>query len=233
MKTAVIIGSTGLVGKLLLEKLVLHADFHQVIAIIRSKASAQDPVFSHPKVRSLYFDFNNWGELNLQVEGFSRNTTITFFCCLGTTMAKARSEEAFRKVDHDYIVEFTKVAQSCRAEQLLVVSALGADRNSEIFYNRVKGETENDVQGIFTGKLHFMRPSLLLGSRKELRIAEKIGVIFSPLFSVFLVGPLAKYRPIQASHVAQAMVDIASKKVNAAVIVTNEEMESIASASAF
>lgn len=228
MKTAVIIGSTGLVGKLLLEKLVFNADFLQVIAISRSKTPAADPLFSHPKVRSLYFDFNNWQDLALQVKGFSHNTPVTFFCCLGTTMAKAGSEEAFHKVDHDYIVEFAKTAQTCRAEQLLVVSALGADSNSEIFYNRVKGETESDVRRLFAGKLHFMRPSLLLGNRKELRVAEKIGVMLSPLLSIVLVGPLTKYRPIQADHVAQAMVDIACKKVNAAVIVTSEEMEAIA-----
>lgn len=230
MKTAVIIGSTGLIGKLLLEKLVLHSDFHQIIAIQRSKKSAHDPLFSHPKVRCLYFDFQNWAELTLQVEGFSRNTPVSFFCCLGTTMAKAGSQEAFRKVDHNYIVEFAKMAQKCKAEQLLVVSALGADRNSEIFYNRIKGETENDVQEHFSGKLHFMRPSLLLGHRNELRITEKFGVMLAPLISFAMIGSLAKYKPIEASHVAQAMLDIASKKVSASVIVTNEEMEAIATA---
>ncbi|MCC2677844.1 MAG: hypothetical protein K0R29_420 [Pseudobdellovibrio sp.] len=231
MKTAVIIGSTGLIGNLLLEKLVQSSDFHQIIAIMRSKKSAQNPVFSNPKVRSLYFDFQNWTELSLQVEGFSRNTPVTFFCCLGTTMAKAGSQEAFRKVDHNYIVEFAKMAQKCKAEQLLVVSALGADRNSEIFYNRTKGETENDVQGQFSGKLHLLRPSLLLGDRSEVRIGEKIAVLLSPVFSVFMQGPLAKYKPIEAVHVAQAMLEIATKKVNASVIVTNEEMEAIAKGS--
>jgi uncharacterized protein YbjT (DUF2867 family) len=228
MKTAVIIGSTGLIGKLLLEKLVLTPDFHQIIAVIRSKSSAQDRVYQHPKVRCLTFDFHNWSELSMQIEGFSRNSPLTFFCCLGTTMARAKSEEAFRRVDHNYIVEFAKMAQKSKAETLLVVSALGADRNSEIFYNRVKGETENDVQGQFTGKLHFLRPSLLLGDRKEFRFSERMAVAVSPVLSPLFVGALKKYKPIKAASVAQAMLNIASKKVNASMIVDNREIERIA-----
>jgi uncharacterized protein YbjT (DUF2867 family) len=228
MKTAVIIGSTGLIGKLLLEKLVLNMDYQQIIAIIRSKKSAQDPVYQHPKVRCLTFDFQNWAELSMQVEGFARNSQTVFFSCLGTTMAVAKSEEAFRKVDHDYIVEFAKMAQRSRAEMLLVVSALGADRKSEIFYNRVKGETENDVQTSFSGKLHFMRPSLLLGDRKEFRFSERIAVGLSPILSPLLLGPLKKYKPIKASDVAQAMVNLASRKANASVLVENQEIERLA-----
>ena len=173
MKTAVIIGSTGLIGKILLEKLVHDMDYQQVIAIIRSKSTATDSIFAHPKVRCLTFDFRNWTELSMQVEGFTGNSFTTFFCCLGTTMAKAGSEEAFRKVDHNYIVEFAKMAQKCKSEKLLVVSALGANRNSDVFYNRIKGETENDVQGQYTGKLYFLRPSLLLGDRKDFRFSER------------------------------------------------------------
>lgn len=228
MKTAVIIGSTGLIGKILLEKLVHDMDFHQVIAIIRSKSSATDSIFNHPKVRSLTFDFRNWTELSLQVEAFSRGSFTTFFCCLGTTMAKAGSEEAFRKVDHNYIVEFSKMAQKCKVESLLVVSALGADRNSDIFYNRIKGETENDVQGQYSGKLHFLRPSLLLGDRKDFRFSERLAVMFSPVFSPLLRGPLSKYKPIQASDVAQAMLNVACKKSSAATIISNHEIEMIA-----
>jgi uncharacterized protein YbjT (DUF2867 family) len=229
MKTAVIIGSTGLIGKLLLEKLVLNMDYQQIIAVVRSKNSAQDRVYQHPKVRCLTFDFHNWAELSMQIEGFASNSAISFFCCLGTTMAIAKSEEAFRKVDHNYIVEFARMAQKCRAEILLVVSALGADRNSEIFYNRVKGETENDVQGLFTGKLHFLRPSLLLGDRKEFRFSERIAVALSPVLSPLLFGPLKQYKPIKASAVAQAMLNLAAKKANASTIVDNQEIERIAS----
>lgn len=230
MKTAVIIGSTGLIGKLLLEKLAQHDDFQQVIAIVRSKKSADDPVFTHSKVRCLYFDFQNWTDLSLQVDGFSHNSFVSFFCCLGTTMSKAGSQEAFRKVDHNYIVEFAKMAQKCKAEQLLVVSALGADRNSEVFYNRIKGETENDVQGQYSGKLHFLRPSLLLGERKDFRFFERIVVLLSPIFRPFILGPIVKYAPIKASSVAQAMLNIATKKVNTSVLVMNEEIERLAKA---
>src|SRR4051812_15682659 len=103
MKTAVVIGSTGLIGKLLLEKLVQNMDYQQILAIVRNKAASEDHVYQHPKVRCLAFDFHNWTELSMQVEGFAGNKSITFFCCLGTTMAIAKSEEAFRRVDHNYI----------------------------------------------------------------------------------------------------------------------------------
>lgn len=223
MKTAVIIGSTGLTGALLIEKLAQDGVFGQIIAICRSKPPARGG-FSNPKVRVLNFNFLQWSELELQVKSFIGTSQSSFFCCLGTTLSKAGSEEAFKKVDHDYAVEFARLAKSCRAEQLLVVSALGADKNSSVFYNRVKGEMEASVQSTFSGKLHFLRPSLLLGERSEFRLGERLAIIFSPLYSSLMVGSLQKYRPVPAAAVSEALLRLATKKLNASIIVTNEEI---------
>lgn len=227
MKTAVIIGSTGLVGSLLVEKLAYEAGFHQIIAVCRQKPKDL-PIFSSPRVRVINFDFSNWSELELQVKSFIGTSGSSFFCCLGTTIGKAKSEDAFKKVDHDYVVEFSKLAKSCKAEQLLVVSALGADKNSTVFYNKVKGEAEADVQTEYSGKVHFLRPSLLLGDRRDFRFGERVAILLSPVFSPLLVGPLEKYKPVRASDVAACLFNVASKKSPASVIIDNNEIMRLA-----
>jgi uncharacterized protein YbjT (DUF2867 family) len=126
------------------------------------------------------------------------------------------------------VVEFSKLARSCKAEQLLVVSALGADKNSSVFYNKVKGETEADVQAEFSGKLHFLRPSLLLGDRKDFRFGERIAIMLSPVISPLLLGPLEKYKPVRASDVAACLFNVASKKAAASTIIDNNEIIKLA-----
>lgn len=224
MKTAVIIGATGLVGSNLLVKLAQDPTFSQIIAIVRSRNSSIEPSLTHPKTRRIQFSFENWNELELQVNSFAGSTTKVFFCCLGSTIKKAGSKEAFKKVDHEYFVEFAKLAQKCRAEQLLVVSALGADKKSPNFYLQVKGEAEHDIQESYTGKLHFLRPSLLLGDRKDFRFAERIAILLAPAYSLFLMGPLKKFTPVKASAVAKVMFKLATKKISASIIVENSEI---------
>ena len=223
MKTAVVIGSTGLIGNLLLEKLAQDSSFTQIIAICRRKPTDL-PVFNHPKIRLVQFGFANWQELELQVKSFIGNASSSFFCCLGSTIKQAGTEESFRKVDMEYVVKFASLAKICRAELLLVVSALGADKNSEIFYNRIKGEMEEAVEQEFATKVHFLRPSLLLGDRRDFRFSERVAILLAPIYSPILVGGLSKFRPVKAVDVAKAMQLIASKKVTAAKIIENREI---------
>ena len=232
MKTAVVIGSTGLVGSLLIKKLVQDNSFQQIIALVRNKSSISDAYFTNSKMRLLEFNFKTWPELELQIKSFAGQTPLSFFCCLGSTIKKAGSEEAFRVVDHDYVVEFAKLAQLCKAEQLLVVSALGADKNSKVFYNKVKGETEGDIENIFKSNsktnLHFLRPSLLVGDRNDFRLGERLAILLAPVYSPLLLGSLSAFKPVLAADVAQAMVNIATKKAGAATIVDNLEIMSLA-----
>ncbi|MEK6628516.1 MAG: NAD(P)H-binding protein [Bdellovibrionota bacterium] len=224
MKTAVVIGSTGLIGSLVVKKLARDSVFSQIIAIVRNKASLTDIAFSNPKVRLLQFDFKNWPELEVQVSSNIGTSEASFFCCLGTSITQAGSQEAFKKVDYGYVVTFAKLAKSCRAQQLLIVSALGANKNSKNFYNKTKGEMEEAVQREFSGALHFLRPSLLLGERKDFRLIERIAVLLAPIYSPLLMGSLRKYRPVSAEKVAQAMLLLASKKISTGMFLENHDL---------
>lgn len=223
MKTAVVIGSTGLIGSELVKKLVSDGSYAEVIAVVR-RVPEHESIYKHPRVRSLFFDFKNWGELDIQLRSFMGSGTASFFCCLGTTRAKAGSEEEFRRIDHAAVVEFARLARACRAEQLLIVSALGADKNSAVFYNRVKGEMEEAVQAEFSGALYFFRPSLLLGDRTEFRFGERLAILLAPLYSPLLIGNAKKYRPVQAAKVARAMLAVSVKKHTPGMFIENSEI---------
>lgn len=223
MKTAVVIGSTGLIGQKLVELLANDGSWGQVLAVSRSKF-----FWKNPKIRTLIADFKNWGDLELQIKSFAGMHGLDFFCCLGTTIQKAKSQEAFKTVDYDYVIEFAKLAQSCQSGQLLIVSALGANLESSSFYLRVKGEMENSVGKLYSNKVFFLRPSLLLGHRSEFRLTERLAVILAPLYSWLLLGPLKKYKPISAKQVALAMTAIAANKIKPKNnIVQNEEISLI------
>lgn len=224
MKIAVVIGSTGLTGSQVVKQLLREGSFSQIIAICRSKASALDADFNNPKVRVLQFDFKNWASLELQVSSFIGTAQATFFCSLGTTIKVAGSEVAFKKVDHDYTVNFARLAQTCRAEQLIIISALGADKNSTVFYNRTKGEMEEDVQLEYSGKLYFLRPSLLLGDRKEFRFGERVAILLAPIYSSLMFGSLKRYVPVPAAKVAKTAVLLAAKKIISGQFLENEEI---------
>lgn len=227
MKTAVVIGSTGLIGNLLLEKLAQDSSFAQIIAICRKKPT-DNAVFNHPKIRVLLFNFQNWSELELQVKSFVGNAFCSFFCCLGTTIKQAGSEDNFKKVDLDYVIKFASLSKVCKAEQLLIVSALGADANSEIFYTRIKGEMEQAAEKEFSGKIHFLRPSLLLGDRREFRFGERVAILLAPVYAPLLIGGLGKFHPVRAIDVAKVMWMISSKKTSAAKVIENKEIIALA-----
>jgi uncharacterized protein YbjT (DUF2867 family) len=128
------------------------------------------------------------------------------FCCLGTTIKKAGSQEAFRKVDHAYPVAVAETAAAAGAKQYLIVTAVGADPKSGVFYNRVKGEVEQALRALpFPGGVKIFHPSILLGDRGESRPAERIGAALMSLTAPLFVGGLSSYRAIDGSAVARAM----------------------------
>ncbi len=219
IKTAVVIGSTGLVGQILSEGLAGQSEYAQVLTIVRKQATWQNS-----KIKNIHFNFQNWSDLGTQIKNFSSGSEIHFFCCLGTTIKVAGSEENFKKIDHHYVVEFSKVANQLSAQKLIVVSALGANSKSTVFYNRTKGEMEKNITAAFKNSISILRPSLLLGDRKEFRMAEKISVLLEPVYGLFLYGPFKKFKPIQAAQVAKAMIQIASQKSNDVRIFENDEL---------
>lgn len=207
---AILIGSTGLVGTHILESLLADQNCQRVLTITRR------PQSSHPKLINLiapdlFLDKEKNITLSLKIKiievlkTFDRNHT-TVFCTLGTTIKDAGSRSQFYEIDHDLVIAFANLFRSLEIPNFLAVSAMGADVDSSIFYNHVKGETEKDLKDIGFSYCAVFRPSLLLGQRKTSRPAEKIAGLLTPLYSPLLVGSLKKFKPIEARKVAAFML---------------------------
>lgn len=204
-RSALLVGATGLVGSFLLQRLLASERFSRVTAWAR-----RDIGKAHPKLKVEIADFERLEERRVEAQDV--------FCCLGTTIKQAGSQAAFRRVDHDYPVALARAAARSGAKRLLVVSALGANPDGTVFYNRVKGEMEEAVRAAGVPKTIFFRPSLLSGPRAEERLGEKIGLVIGNLF-----GPLlGKYRPIHADLVAAAMQKAAEEDRPSGVIESGE-----------
>ncbi|TGK05396.1 oxidoreductase [Leptospira langatensis] len=200
-RVAIVAGGTGLVGGELVRELLIDPDWDKVYLLARKPVE-----WTHAKLELILTD---WEHLS----NFPKNITDAF-CTLGTTIAKAGTKENFKKVDLDYVVSFAKAAREAGAKSFFVVTALGADPNSFVFYNKVKGQAEEEIAKIDFETVGIFRPSLLDGERKEFRLGEKIGQVVAVLLNSLLIGPIRKYRSIQARTVAKAMLNLAwsSKK---------------------
>lgn len=211
MRTALVAGSTGLVGSALL-KLLLHSpDYESVIILVRKKSGLE-----HPKLIQLPVDFEKLESLPLT------HPITDAFCTLGTTIGKAGSKSAFIRVDHDYVCSFARKAIGSGASGVHVVSSMGADPKSAIFYNRVKGETEEDLKKLGIPGLCIYRPSLLLGPRTEKRTGEKLGAIFMKIFD-FMIP--ARYKAIHVDKVAAKMVEMAMKEPKGVLILESDQLQ--------
>ena len=200
MKTALIIGSTGLIGSQLLKLLLESDQYSTVITFVKRDSGIQ-----HPKLKQYIIDFDKPESYQDFVEGDD------FFCTIGTTINKAGSKEAFRKVDFEYPAQFAKIAEEKKIKQFLIISSLGADATSSNFYLKTKGEIENFLKTSALEKVSILRPSLLLGNRTEFRLGEKVGAFFMKAFSFMFVGNLKKYKPIESATVAKALFVIAQQ----------------------
>ena len=196
MKTALVVGATGLIGSQLVKLLSEDKDFGKVIVLSRR------PLTVPEKCENVVVNFDSLSE------SYEVIKADVVFCCLGTTIRVARTKEAFRKVDYDYPVEVAKLAKANGAVTYLLVSALGADKGSSVFYNKVKGEVEEAIQQLNYEMFHIFRPSLLLGDRHESRSGEDAAKVFFKFFG-FLVPK--KYKAIESLKVAKAMLHFAKQ----------------------
>jgi uncharacterized protein YbjT (DUF2867 family) len=211
MKTALIAGSTGLIGKQLLTLLLSTNRYDKVIALTR-----HDLGFTHKKLVELKVDFS------LLDQYADKLVADDVFCCLGTTMTKAKSRQKFYEVDFTYPLRLAVATKLNNAKQYLIVSALGANKRSAMYYNRVKGEAEEAIGNLGFESLHILRPSLLLGTRDEQRPGEDAAKTFYKLFG-FLIP--TKYKGIDASAVARAMLHYASQQQAGKFIHESREMQ--------
>jgi uncharacterized protein YbjT (DUF2867 family) len=201
LKTALVLGATGLVGNTLVEQLCTDHRYQTVTCLLRKPLSKDFFNTNAAKVQPIVVDFENLQDY----QGYFGCDHI--YLCLGTTIKKAGSKSAFRKVDFEYVHIAAQLAKSQRAGSFVWISSVGANAKSTNFYLRVKGELENailNMSGLHNASA--VRPSLLLGEREEMRPAEKLGSILSPFLSVLLVGGLSKYKPVQAADVAAQMI---------------------------
>jgi len=194
-KTALLFGATGFIGGLLLRGLLAGGDHARVTIVVR-----RDPGLAHPKLTTLVGDLDTLPSLA------GRLGADDVHIALGTTKKKVPDEAAYRRVDHDYPVQAAAAAKAAGATGVFLVSAVGADAASSVFYLRTKGETERDVAALGLPRTHVFRPSMLLGQREEHRPLERAIIAGWPLVDWLLVGGLRRFRGIEGGDVARAML---------------------------
>src|SRR6185436_3968668 len=197
---ASLIGATGLIGGHLLYELLNDPYFDTVRILIRRPID-----ITHPKLEKKIIDFNDSDSLLVAL-----SNSDVLFCSIGTTQKKVKgTRETYRKIDFDIPVKLARLAKMVGCEKFIIVSSIGANSKSNGFYLKLKGEVEDAIKTIELRSLHIMRPSFLLGERKEFRIGEVIG---KPLMRIFSFAIPAKYKAIHAKDVAKAMAAIAKAK---------------------
>lgn len=194
MAKAVIAGASGLIGSYLVDMILQSTVYQNVTILVRKELP-----LNHPKLKQIVVDFDHLDQHQSEINGH------VLFCCLGTTRKKTPDREVYRKIDHDYPLQLAQIAKkNCMAHYHLV-SALGANASSSIFYTRLKGEVEADIERVDMPSLHIYRPSLLTGARSEDRKEERFMAALMKFVNLFLWGSLCKYRSIPAETVARAM----------------------------
>ena len=213
-------GASGLVGGALLRRLLADEEGPRVAAVVRRPLE-----LAAPRLQVVVAEIDRLDRTGHPPAG-------TAFCALGTTMAKAGTEERFRAVDLDLVVAFARAARRAGATRFLAVSALGADPRSRVFYNRVKGEAEEALREVGFDGLALFRPSLLLGARAETRPAERFAAVVTGFVPWGLAGALSRWRPVPADAVAAALLAIAGGELRGVRVVENDEIHRLASGSA-
>lgn len=197
-----LVGASGLIGSALIRLAVGRSDF-RVIAIARREI----PLPKGARMEVLVADPANWAD------AIAATNADVLVCALGTTIRKVGGDEAaFTAVDHDLVLACATAARDCGIRQVIVISSVGADASSKNFYLRVKGQVEQALGRLRIGRLDVIRPGLLRGPRRELRPAEGLGRMLSPLADLFLVGNLRRYRSVRDETIARAIVGLSREK---------------------
>ncbi len=195
-RNVILAGSSGLVGRQLLTELIQDISVGKILLLNRRPSGVQ-----HAKIEEVITDFSDLHKVEQKFLGFE-----VLFCCIGTTMKIAGSKEAFMKVDYNIPIQLAESAVRKDVKKFIVISSLGADPKSSNFYLQTKGRMEEKIGALKFFKIAFIRPSMLLGPRKEFRLGEKIGQVLMLLFSFLMIGSLKKYKAISHETVAKAML---------------------------
>lgn len=213
---ALLVGGTGLVGNLIADRLL--GDCRQVHAFVRRATGREDPAWHEHLAPAA-----DWPALARGIEG---DVAIS---ALGTTYRAAGSEQAFRKVDFDMVVDFAAAARAAGVRRMILVSSVGADARSRAFYLRVKGEVEDAVTSLGFDRLDIVRPGLLRGERGgDRRLKERLAIAISPAIDLLLRGRLDRYAAIDAATVADAIVVLAGERNPGRYIHHNRDLQHMA-----
>lgn len=214
MKTALLFGSSGLVGGHLLNQLIKDTNYSKIKLFVRT-----DPEISDPKVEVIKTNFNSLENHKEDIKGDD------CFFCIGTTKQNSPDKDEYKRVELDIPKEIAKIAKSNLVNSFIFVSALYANPKSSGDYVRFKGLVEEELKRLNFQKLVLMRPSFLMGDRKEKRVGEKIGIFVFKLLSPLLLGPLKKMRPIHSETVARAMIIVIQNDIQKTTFESNEIVE--------
>ncbi|WP_415294756.1 NAD(P)H-binding protein [Candidatus Pelagibacter sp. Uisw_113] len=214
MKTALLFGSSGLVGGHLLNQLIKDTNYSKIKLFVRSV-----PEISDPKVEIIKTDFNNLQNHKEDIKGDD------CFFCIGTTKKNSPDKDEYKRVELDVPKEVAKIAKSNLVNSFIFVSALYANSKSSGEYIRFKGQVEDELKELNFPKLAILRPSFLIGNRKEKRASETIGIFVFKLLSPLLLGPLKKMKPIHSETVAKAMIAVIQSDIQQTIFESNEISE--------
>jgi uncharacterized protein YbjT (DUF2867 family) len=211
VRTALLFGSSGLVGGHLLNQLIKDTNYSKIKLFVRSV-----PEISDPKVVIIKTDFNDLENHKEDIRGDD------CFFCIGTTKKNSPDKNEYRRVELDIPREVAKIAKSNLVNSFIFVSALYANPKSSGEYIRFKGQVEEELKELNFSKLAIMRPSFLVGNRKEKRASETIGIFVFKLLSPLLLGPLRKMKPIHSETVAKSMIRAANENLEKNIFESNE-----------
>ena len=214
MKTALVFGSTGLVGGHLLDQLIKNENYNKIKLFVRSEIIINDL-----KVEIVKTDFNNMEKHKEEMTGDH------CYFCIGTTKQNSPDKDEYRRVELDLPKQIAQITKSNSVNSFVFVSSGYADPNSSGDYLKFKGLVEEELKRLSFNKLGIMRPSFLIGDRKEKRLGEKLGIFVFKLLSPLFLGPLKKMKPIQSEKVAKAMITISNGDFRQQVFESNEIVE--------
>ena len=214
MKTALVFGSSGLVGGHLVNQLILNSNYSKIKIFVRSKIE-----LINPKIEIIETDFNDLEKYRNDITGDD------CFFCIGTTKKNSPDKNEYKRVELEVPKQIAQIAKSNSVNSFVFISSGYADPKSSGDYLKFKGEVEEELKRLNFPKLGIMRPSFLLGDRKEKRVGEKIGIFVFKLLSPLFLGPLKKMKPIHSATVAKAMIRTANEDLEKNIFESNEIAE--------
>ena len=211
MKTALIFGSSGLVGKNLLSQVINNSNYSKIKIFVRSS-----PDISDRKIEIINTDFKDLEIIKNLITGDD------CFFCIGTTKKNSPDKKEYRRIELDLPKKIAQISKSNNVKSFIFVSSGFADPKNSGDYLKFKGLVEEEIKSLNFEKIGILRPSFLLGNRKENRVGEKIGIFIFKLLSPLFVGPFKKMKPIHSEIVAKAMIQIANEDIQQIIFESNE-----------